>query len=66
VWWPVLNELFTPANRVSWQTHLEHLNERNTEVEVCQVAKDQTQTEHGANWDDRAQVDTASHGNIMS
>lgn len=30
-------------------TYLQHLDEGNTQVEVCQVTTDQTQTEHDTN-----------------
>lgn len=40
---------------------LEHLDERNTEVQVGQVAADQTQTEEQADRNDCAKVDAASH-----
>lgn len=47
-------------------THLEHLNESNTEVKVCLVTADQTQTEEEANWHDRPQVHLAGHGHLLS
>ena len=47
-------------------THLEHLNESNTEVKVCLVTADQTQTEEETNWHDRAEVHFAGHGHLLS
>ena len=41
--------------------YLQHLDESNGEVQVCQVATDQTQTEEDADGDDGPDVDTASH-----
>jgi hypothetical protein len=40
---------------------LEHLNEGNTEVQIGQVAADQTQTEEYTDRHNSAQIDTASH-----
>lgn len=40
---------------------LEHLNKGNGEVEVGQVAADQTQAEEDTDWDDGSQVDAAGH-----
>lgn len=40
---------------------LEHLDEGNREVEICQVSADQTQTEKDTNGDDSAHVDARRH-----
>ena len=37
-----------------WQSNLQHLNERDTQVEVDQVTEDQTQAEENADGDDSA------------
>lgn len=42
-------------------THLEHLNEGNTQIQVSHIAADQAQTEEETDGDDSAQVDTAGH-----
>ena len=42
-------------------TYLEHLDEGHTEIEVGEVAADQTQAEEKANRDDGAQIYTAGH-----
>ena len=46
--------------------HLEHLDEGDTEVQVCLVTADQTQTEEETNWHDRTEVHLASHGHLLS
>lgn len=45
---------------------LEHLNEGNGEVEIGQVAADQTQAEEDTNGDDGSQVDATGHLNSLS
>lgn len=45
---------------------LEHLNKGNGEVEIGQVAADQTQAEEDTNWDDGSQVDAAGHLDSLS
>ena len=50
----------------SCKTHLEHLDERDGEVEVGHVAADERQREHDADRDNCAQVDLASHGNLLA
>lgn len=45
---------------------LEHLDESNREVEVCQVSADQTQTEKDTNGDDGAHVDARRHFDGLS
>ena len=42
-------------------THLEHLDEGNTEVQVGQVTANQTQAEEDTNGDDGTEVDPAGH-----
>ncbi len=42
-------------------THLEHLDERDTQVQVCQVSADQAQTEEQSNWHDSSEVYFAGH-----
>jgi len=42
-------------------TYLEHLNESNTQVQISDVAANQTQTEEETDGDNSAQVDTTSH-----
>ena len=46
--------------------YLEHLDERNGEVEVGHVTANERQREHDTNGDDSAQVDLASHGNLLA
>ena len=41
--------------------YLEHLNKRHTQIQICHVTTDQTQTEEDTDGDDSAQVNTASH-----
>jgi hypothetical protein len=48
------------------RTHLEHLNEGDTEVQVCLVTADQTQTEEETYGHNGAQVDFAGHGHLLS
>ena len=48
------------------RTHLEHLDEGDTEVQVCLVTADQTQTEEETNGHNGAQVDFAGHGHFLS
>lgn len=43
------------------ETHLQHLDKRNTQVQVCHVTTDQTQGEEKTNRYDSAQVDPSSH-----
>lgn len=45
---------------------LEHLNEGNGEVEIGQVAADQTQAEEDTNGDDGSQVDATGHLDSLS
>lgn len=47
-------------------THLEHLDESDTKVQVCLVTADQAQTEKEADWHNGAQVDFAGHGHLLS
>ena len=42
-------------------TYLKHLDEGNAQVQISHITADQTQTEHQANGNNRAEVDTASH-----
>ena len=42
-------------------TNLEHLDESNTEVQVCQVSTNQTQAEEQPNGNNGTQVDASSH-----
>jgi hypothetical protein len=42
-------------------TDLEHLNESNTEIQICEVAADQTQAVEEANRDNGAEINPASH-----
>ena len=58
------NSKATETQRVS--THLEHLNEGDTEVQICQVAADQAEREEEADRDNSAQVDAASHLNSLA
>jgi len=46
-------------------SHLEHLDEGNGEVEVCEVTADERQREHDTDWDDGAQVYSAGHWNLL-
>lgn len=46
--------------------HLEHLNKCNTEIQICHITADQTQTEEETNGHNRAEVNTASHLDSLS
>lgn len=41
--------------------YLQHLDEGNAQIQISHVTADQTQTEHQADGDDSAEVDTARH-----
>lgn len=47
-------------------TYLEHLDEGYTEIKVCQITADKTQTEEEANGYDGAEVDPSGHWNRVS
>lgn len=42
-------------------TNLKHLDERDTQVEVCQIAADEREGEEYANGDNGAEIDPSSH-----
>jgi len=42
-------------------THLQHLNEGNTQVEVCLISANQAQAEEETDWENSAEVDLAGH-----
>lgn len=46
--------------------YLQHLDERNAQVEVCLVTTDQTQAEEETDGQDSAQIDFASHLDRLS
>ena len=48
------------------EAYLEHLDERDGEVKVGHVTADERQREHDADRDNCAQVDLASHGNLLA
>lgn len=47
-------------------THLEHLNESHTQIQVCHITANQAQTEEQANRDDSAEVYAAGHFDGLS
>jgi len=58
-------DLKDPASNKNsdWCESLEHLDERNTQVQVCQVSADQAQTEEYSNGHDSSEVYSSSHLN---
>ena len=50
----------------SWIAHLEHLDERDGEVEVGHVAADERQREHDTDGDNGAQVNLSGHGDLLA
>ncbi len=42
-------------------TYLEHLNERNTQIEICQVSEDQTHAKEKPNGQDSSHVNPSGH-----
>jgi len=47
-------------------THLEHLNKRNRQVEIREIAADQRKGKHESYGDDFAEVDVAVHGDFFA
>lgn len=56
---------FCSVRHLSYSSHLKHLNKGDREVEVGQVTANQGQGEHDTDWDDSAQVDSASHWDLL-
>ena len=50
----------------SWIAHLEHLDERDGEVEVGHVAANELQREQDTDRDNGAQVDLSGHGDLLA
>jgi hypothetical protein len=48
------------------RAYLEHLDERDGEVQVGHVTANERQREHDTDGDNSAQVDLASHGNLLA
>lgn len=46
-------------------TYLDHLNEGDGEVEVCEVTADKRQREEDTNGDNGSKVDSAVHGDFL-
>ena len=44
-----------------WRTNLQHLDKRNTEIQVCFIAADQAQAEEETDWENCSEVDATSH-----
>lgn len=42
-------------------THLQHLNKRNTEIQVCFISADQAQAEEETDGKNGSEVDTTGH-----
>jgi hypothetical protein len=42
-------------------THLQHLDKRNTEIQVCFISADQAQAEEETDWENGSEVDTTGH-----
>ncbi len=57
----ILGQLATATSTKPPPTHLEHLDEGDAEVEVCQIAKHQTPTERRTDGEDGAEEDPARH-----
>lgn len=47
-------------------SYLEHLDEGDRKVEICEVTANERQREHDTDWDDGAQVHSAGHGDLLS
>ena len=50
----------------SAETYLKHLNERNAQIQVCQISADQTQAEEQSNGHNCSQVHLSSHRDFLS
>lgn len=51
---------------LSCVAYLQHLDERDREVEVSHVSADEREGEHDANGDNGAQVHLAGHGDLLA
>ena len=54
-------EFASTAVYLKTPTHLEHLDESDTQIQICHVTADQAQTEEDTNWEDGAEVHTTGH-----
>lgn len=48
------------------KAYLEHLDEGDTEVHVCEVTTDERQGEKETNWNNGSEVHSAGHGDLLS
>lgn len=46
--------------------YLQHLDERNTQIEVSHISADQTEAEEQANWQDSSRVSLTVHRHLVS
>ena len=66
-WWPVVDcDWIGDLAKDGRNAYLEHLNERDREVQVGDVTANKRKREHDTNGDDSAQVDLSGHGNLLA